>query len=176
MICLRCDCEEFSEKEMEIEQYCNDELLMVLTHVMTCNECGWQCLGNGQLDELRKRTADVYRKKHGLLTSQQIIEVRTKWQMTQKEFADFLGVDETTVKRWETWRVQTSDENSMIMNAGWLFIQRNKVSDNFQNCPDCPNQGWYARETPNGEPEQIQCQWCHVTPDSKFNYKKMGIN
>ena len=33
------------------------------------------------------------------------------------------------------------------------------------DCPHCPNQGWYYIGT-HGDPEQ--CEWCWVNPDSKF--------
>ena len=34
------------------------------------------------------------------------------------------------------------------------------------DCPDCPNQGWYYIG-PYGEQEQ--CEWCWVNSDSKFS-------
>jgi outer membrane murein-binding lipoprotein Lpp len=37
------------------------------------------------------------------------------------------------------------------------------------DCPNCPNQGWYA--VPNihtGEPEQVQCEFCETDENSKF--------
>ncbi len=39
-----------------------------------------------------------------------------------------------------------------------------------ESCPYCPDQGWYAKHGCHyGEPEKIQCEWCHVTPNSVFN-------
>lgn len=40
---------------------------------------------------------------------------------------------------------------------------------NQNNCPYCPNVGWYTGTDTRGEPEQIQCEWCCTTVDSKFN-------
>jgi len=63
----------------------------------------------------------------------------------------------------------------------------------YLDCPNCPNKGWYAVSTagceagccgntlPNGEccgnavpipvevQEQVQCEFCHMEPMSKFN-------
>tara|TARA_R110000823_G_scaffold62221_1_gene147881 strand:+ start:513 stop:785 length:273 start_codon:yes stop_codon:yes gene_type:complete len=51
------------------------------------------------------------------------------------------------------------------------------------DCPNCPNQGWYAVEYRNadGTPDQAQqqCEWCYTMPNSKFNLlqnKESGKN
>lgn len=42
----------------------------------------------------------------------------------------------------------------------------------FDNCPNCSNQGWYAVPDRRGEPEQVQCEWCETTENSRFNWEK----
>ena len=37
------------------------------------------------------------------------------------------------------------------------------------DCPNCDNVGWFMAPDSNGEPTPEQCQWCYVTPNSKFN-------
>ena len=70
MICLRCNNEEFAVKpDAELEQEFRGETMKVVTPAMACTNCGWITIGPGQLDELRRRTADRYRGNHGLLTS-----------------------------------------------------------------------------------------------------------
>ena len=44
-----------------------------------------------QMNELRRATADAYRKKHILLTSREIIALREKLNMSQVEFARYLN-------------------------------------------------------------------------------------
>jgi hypothetical protein len=73
MICFKCKGEEFVTQTASIRQEFRDEQLDVTAPVCVCSTCGWQTLGSGQLDELRKRTADAYRQKHGLLTSEEIV-------------------------------------------------------------------------------------------------------
>jgi len=36
-------------------------------------------------------------------------------------------------------------------------------------CPNCNNVGWYVVADENGEPEQVQCQFCYTEPNSVFN-------
>lgn len=114
MICLRCDNEHFAPAEAEVKQEFRGEALAVKTPVMICQQCGWHTVGNDQISELRRRTADAYRKKHGLLTSTQIRAMRENFGMSQAQFADFLHVGVASVKRWETWLVQEASSDELI--------------------------------------------------------------
>jgi len=81
---------------------------------MVCRDCDFQFLGVGQLDEMRRRTADAYRKKHNLLTSIEIVSRRKALGETQEEFAKRLNVGVASVKRWETWLVQDKRSDELI--------------------------------------------------------------
>ncbi len=41
-----------------------------------------------------------------------------------------------------------------------------------EHCQNCPDQGWFWKYNDMGEPDQAQCQWCEVTPNSVFNVMK----
>lgn len=115
MNCLRCDSHEFTRQENAvIEQEFKGEQLTVKAPAMVCTKCGWVTVGLDQLDELRRRTADAYREKHGLLTSEQIRNYRKSLKMNQLDFAAFLRVGDASVKRWETWQVQESSSDELI--------------------------------------------------------------
>lgn len=115
MICLQCDNEEFLPKQdAVIEQEFRGDTLRIQTPASVCSKCGWTTVDLQQADELRKRTADAYRKKHGLLTSEEIKAFRKLLRKTQREFAAFLGVGEASVKRWETWLVQEKGNDNLI--------------------------------------------------------------
>lgn len=49
---------------------------------------------------------DDYRKKVGLLTSSEIIAIRKKYGLSQKDFCIVLGWGERTIARYETHQVQ----------------------------------------------------------------------
>jgi putative zinc finger/helix-turn-helix YgiT family protein len=100
--------------ETEIIQTFRGEELRVLTPAMVCRDCNFQFLGAGQLDEMRRRTADAYRKKHNLLTSMEIVNRRKALGETQEEFAKRLKVGVASVKRWETWLVQDKRSDELI--------------------------------------------------------------
>jgi len=115
MICLRCDSEDFVETPTAvIEQEFRGEMFRVQTTAQTCTMCGWVSVTPAQADELRRRTADAYRKRHGLLTSEEIRAMRRAMGKSQREFAQFLNVGEASVKRWETWQVQDKSNDQLI--------------------------------------------------------------
>lgn len=58
------------------------------------------------------------RKKRGLLTSDEIKQMRRILGMSQREFADFIGVGEASVKRWETWLVQNKSTDLLMRARG----------------------------------------------------------
>jgi putative zinc finger/helix-turn-helix YgiT family protein len=115
MICLRCDNEKFvARPDAVVEQEFKGELLHVTAPAAVCTKCGWVSVSADQVDELRRRTADAYRRKHGLLTSDAIRAFREVLEMNQRQFAVFLGVGEASVKRWETWLVQERSSDQLI--------------------------------------------------------------
>jgi putative zinc finger/helix-turn-helix YgiT family protein len=115
MICLRCDNDKFvAAPDAVIEQEFKGDTLKVQTPALACCNCGWIALDADHADELRKRTADAYRKKHGLLTGEEIKALRKLLQKNQTQFAQFVGVGEASVKRWETWLVQDKSSDELI--------------------------------------------------------------
>lgn len=40
--------------------------------------------------------------------------------------------------------------------------------EELEDCPDCPNQGWYYDSDPYYG-SQEQCEWCWCNHNSKFN-------
>lgn len=115
MICIKCANEEFAENpNAMIEQEFKGELVKVKMTASACTQCGWTTVTLAQADELRRLTADAYRKNHGLLTSVQIKAIRKLLGKNQREFAAFLRVGEASVKRWETWLVQEKSSDQLI--------------------------------------------------------------
>lgn len=115
MVCLRCNSEEFKRNEnATIEQEFRGETFKVKAPAMVCTKCGWQALAEGVVDELRKRTADAYRERHGLLTSGEIKALREDLDLSQQQFADALSVGVASVKRWETWLPQETSSDHLI--------------------------------------------------------------
>ena len=115
MICLQCDNQEFVHKPVAvIEQVLRGETFKVETPAMACAKCGWITVTAEQVNELRRSTADAYKKAHGLLTSDDIKTYRKTFDMNQPEFAELVNVGVASVKRWETWLVQDKSSDDLI--------------------------------------------------------------
>ena len=77
---------------------------------------------------------DAYRSTHQMFTSQDIINLRNRYGLTQRELAKLLGWGEATVSRYETKQIQdeTYDDILKVVSKDALetkqFLIRNKSS------------------------------------------------
>jgi putative zinc finger/helix-turn-helix YgiT family protein len=58
----------------------------------------------GDARHLRERALDLYRKKYGLLTADEIRSLRERFDLTQAELAHLLRLGQNTLSRWEAGR------------------------------------------------------------------------
>ena len=68
-----------------------------------------------KMGEFSLRVADKYRATHELLTSSQIKDRRLELGMSQEQFANYLGVGSSSVKRWELGQIQDRAMNTLMM-------------------------------------------------------------
>ncbi len=89
----------------------------------------------GIMDENLLRARDSYRKKKGLLTSDQIISIRSYYGLTQNDFSALLGWGDITVTRYETKTIQdeTYDNIMRMVRENPMFALEciNKHRDKF---------------------------------------------
>ena len=45
----------------------------------------------------------------------------------------------------------------------------------WENCPNCPNQGWYAERDKEGDAVQFECEYCKTVEASDFNQTEKVI-
>ncbi len=60
----------------------------------------------GLMDENLLRSRDAYRQKKGLLTSKEIVNIRSYYGLTQSDFSALLGWGDVTVTRYESKAIQ----------------------------------------------------------------------
>jgi DNA-binding transcriptional regulator YiaG len=70
-----------------------------------------------QTANTQKAIAEVYRKKVGLLTGKEIVEERTKQDLTQSELAKRMNVGIASIKRWETGSIQSKSMDKALRMA-----------------------------------------------------------
>lgn len=98
------------------------ETLEVSSPVMKCRNCGHEILGPGQLDSLRLATTNAFRRKHGLLTADEIVLRRKAMRMSQLRFADYLGIGAASLKRWEASLLVQDRASDMLVREKTDFI------------------------------------------------------
>ena len=87
------------------------------------------------------RLYDIYKKQMNLLTSEEIKNIRKKYDMNQKEFALSIGVGEITIHRFENGSIQTESVDSIIRLSedpdimyNLLIKNQTSLSDKDFNC------------------------------------------
>ena len=67
------------------------------------------------LDDINQLEAkDIYRKKHSLLTSKEIKQIREKYSLSQSDLALILGWGEVTITRYETKEIQNEKYDNVL--------------------------------------------------------------
>lgn len=82
-----------------------------------CPNCGEYVTSARECDVLDDKLHAAYRKRHGLLSPEEISKIRELRGWTQKEFEAVLGVTSPTVCRWETDRVIQSKPLDNLMRG-----------------------------------------------------------
>ena len=75
--------------------------------VYVCPECGLEAGTVNSTGTIQQKLAEVFRKRTGLLTGEEIKSLRKKRGLTQKELADRLKIGVASIKRWETGLIQS---------------------------------------------------------------------
>jgi len=115
MKCFACGKGKLERQTVDLSGTRNGEEFTVRTDGLLCTRCGFKTLSNEQSGVFTRLISDAYRRKYGLLTSNQIRDARKRLRMTQKEFADYLGVGVASVKRWEIGKIQDQAMNRLIL-------------------------------------------------------------
>lgn len=76
---------------------------------LKCPKCGEVVLRFQDSKRLCEDAIAIYRKKHGLLSADEIRAIRQRYDLTQADLAHLLRLGANTVSRWESGRnVQTA--------------------------------------------------------------------
>lgn len=115
--CVQCGGENTRLSHGPLEQLFRDETFTVQAEFYQCQDCDFKTMLQPQLDRLRVVVSDAYRTAHGLLTSKEIVSRRNALGMGQRKFAEFLGVGEASIPRWESWKVQDAIYDQKIRSS-----------------------------------------------------------
>ncbi|GAB6118606.1 hypothetical protein JCM16816_24280 [Thermoanaerobacter brockii subsp. lactiethylicus] len=104
---------EIIEKE-EASNVRGDEI-KALARIRVCSVCGEE-LFDEELEEGNiKRVYDIYREKHGILSTKEIRNIRENYGLSQRAFAKLLGIGEASIARYETGALPEKSLSNMLM-------------------------------------------------------------
>lgn len=136
MNCLNCDCERFETRNIRFNPEIKGEEVEVVVPSFVCTKCQTPLMDGEQMNVLRRCAADAYRKKHKLLTSEEIIKYRTLLRMSQTAFANYLKVGEASVKRWETYYVQdVVQDDNIRLKCDEAYAEFNALEVHWKSQP-----------------------------------------
>lgn len=118
LYCMNCGFIENYKNINKIKTYeINGEKITCEVNVKICMVCGEELSGENTIDEELKIFREEYKRRHNLLTSEEIKDIRKKLGMTQKEFANYLGFGEKTITRYELGQIQEVANDNLMRLA-----------------------------------------------------------
>jgi putative zinc finger/helix-turn-helix YgiT family protein len=82
---------------------------------LRCPECDEIVLRFSDARRLQGDGIAIYRKKHGLLSADEIRAIREKFGLTQSELAHLLHLGANTISRWESGRNVQTEAMEMLL-------------------------------------------------------------
>ncbi len=101
MRCIECGEGQMIRKRMQVRHEIRGLKFEVEDTVHVCGRCGFMTIPWDRADEHGRLVDREYRRQAGILTAEEIVAARKRMGMSQREFAEYLGVGEASVKRWE---------------------------------------------------------------------------
>ncbi len=95
------------ERKPETFEYKGKTLTLELT-VYSCDVCGEDFFDDEEMRKHQKTIKDFQRRVDGLLTSEEIKQIREKYGLSQRELARILGVAEKSIAKYEAGFVAQS--------------------------------------------------------------------
>ena len=105
-------------------------------NVAICEKCGKDLYVNDIETENNNRIYDAYRKKANIIKPQDIIELRDKYDISQRELTSILGFGKMTINRYERGGIPTkaqSDYIKLLIENDSEFIKKTKEAFQKKN-------------------------------------------
>ncbi len=91
-----------------------DEKVCYKAEYMLCDNTQELFASEQQLSQNDLNLKNAYRKKHGLLTSDEIVSIRSKYNITQSDLCLLLGWGGKTIARYEGHQIQDKAHDSIL--------------------------------------------------------------
>lgn len=114
MKCFDCENGRLSRKRVKVPHEIRGCKFEVEDTVLVCSRCGAISIPWDRVKEHGRLVDETYRRLEGILSAEEIRAARERLQMSQREFARYLGVGEASVKRWEKGVLPDKSSSDLI--------------------------------------------------------------
>ena len=134
MFCPYCKKEvEYKIEQRELKEFRGIEV-NTFENVAICNECNQDLYVNKIEDENNERIYKIYREKANVIKAEDIVKLREKYDISQRELTAILGFGKMTINRYERGGLPTksqSDYIKLLIENEDKFIE--KVNEAYEN-------------------------------------------
>jgi putative zinc finger/helix-turn-helix YgiT family protein len=81
---------------------------------MVCKTCGKDFAALDQLDHDIEAARAVYRARHGIISPKDIVDMRARYDVSQKSFAKLLDIGDLTINSYEQGVIPSGAHNSLL--------------------------------------------------------------
>ena len=123
-------------------------------NVAVCKECHQDLYVNEIEEKNNKRIYELYREKANIIKPQDIVNLREKYDISQRELTAILGFGKMTINRYERGGVPTksqSDYIKLLIDNDSKFIEKVKEAYEKNNI----NEKTYRKIVSEGQEENI---------------------
>lgn len=114
MKCFDCQAGRMVRKVTKVPHEIRGVSFEVESEVSVCMKCGAISIPWDRLSEHGRLVDATYRRLAGILTKEEICESRRRLGLSQREFAEYLGVGVASVKRWEKGVLPDKSSSDLI--------------------------------------------------------------
>jgi putative zinc finger/helix-turn-helix YgiT family protein len=93
----------------------SEEVSVPAASHLRCPKCDEVVLRFADSRRLQEDAIAIYRKKHGLLSADEIRAIRERFGLTQSELANLLHLGANTISRWEAGRNVQTEAMEMLL-------------------------------------------------------------
>lgn len=124
---------EYKIEQRELKEFRGIEV-NTFENVAICNECNQDLYVNKIEDENNERIYKIYREKANVIKAEDIVKLREKYDISQRELTAILGFGKMTINRYERGGLPTksqSDYIKLLIENEDKFIE--KVNEAYEN-------------------------------------------
>ena len=144
---------EYEIEKRELKEFRGIEV-NTFENVAICNECNQDLYVNKIEDENNERIYKIYREKANIIKAEDIVKLREKYDISQRELTAILGFGKMTINRYERGGLPTksqSDYIKLLIENEDEFIE--KVKEAYEN--NNITEKTYKKIVAEGEEESI---------------------